>query len=330
MNQDADFVNAVRAAPEDNTLRLVYADWLQEQGQEVRAEFIREQIELTDVPTGRSPGTQWEEWHRRVERCSMVLERHGREWLGRDWLPVNDLTRSKVSPQIPRPYAIFSRGLVSSVAVSAEEWFRSAEELLAHHPVEEVYLDPSPQWGMTADEAWLIGDPDNVHVPFAEVRRLATTVYSGVENMVASLLDYRYRERTRFWIAEVEPEQVFRREVPIPISDWTLDHDGHDGSAGGPGQHTPTRNRDVLYGATFTQTVGSIPKAVSNAVGSLFGPLKAYDDEENCWVCEQARLVNIEETPSGTWILHAVAVTAVVPGQWGKMYTFEPSYPHSF
>jgi uncharacterized protein (TIGR02996 family) len=37
--------SAIRANPDDDTPRLVYADWLQEHGDEARAEFIRVQIE---------------------------------------------------------------------------------------------------------------------------------------------------------------------------------------------------------------------------------------------------------------------------------------------
>ena len=42
------FLQAIREAPEDNNLRLVFADWLQEHGDEhdrARAEFIRLQIQ---------------------------------------------------------------------------------------------------------------------------------------------------------------------------------------------------------------------------------------------------------------------------------------------
>ena len=37
---------AILTAPEEDTPRLVYADWLDENGQLNRAEFIRVQIEL--------------------------------------------------------------------------------------------------------------------------------------------------------------------------------------------------------------------------------------------------------------------------------------------
>ena len=38
--------SAILADPDDDTVRLAYADWLDENGQSERAEFIRVQIEL--------------------------------------------------------------------------------------------------------------------------------------------------------------------------------------------------------------------------------------------------------------------------------------------
>ena len=46
MNDGDALLAAILANPDDDTPRLVYADWLQEQGDEERAEFIRVQIEL--------------------------------------------------------------------------------------------------------------------------------------------------------------------------------------------------------------------------------------------------------------------------------------------
>lgn len=46
MTDEAALLAAVLAAPADDAPRLVYADWLEEQGQEDRAEFIRTGVEL--------------------------------------------------------------------------------------------------------------------------------------------------------------------------------------------------------------------------------------------------------------------------------------------
>lgn len=44
---------AIRAQPDDDTPRLVYADWLQENGDEARAEFIRLQCQIAQLPADR-------------------------------------------------------------------------------------------------------------------------------------------------------------------------------------------------------------------------------------------------------------------------------------
>ncbi len=47
------FWAAIRASPLDDTPRLVYADWLQEHGDEERAEFIRLQCQIACLPNDR-------------------------------------------------------------------------------------------------------------------------------------------------------------------------------------------------------------------------------------------------------------------------------------
>ena len=45
MNDEVAFLAAITAAPDDEALRLVYADWLEEHGDAARAELIRLQFE---------------------------------------------------------------------------------------------------------------------------------------------------------------------------------------------------------------------------------------------------------------------------------------------
>jgi uncharacterized protein (TIGR02996 family) len=49
MTKDA-FLQAIREAPQDDSLRLVYADWLTDHGEGDRGEFIRVQVELARLP----------------------------------------------------------------------------------------------------------------------------------------------------------------------------------------------------------------------------------------------------------------------------------------
>ena len=48
---------AIIAEPDDDVPRLIYADWLDEQGDATRAEFIRVQVELFRLPGAEQVGS---------------------------------------------------------------------------------------------------------------------------------------------------------------------------------------------------------------------------------------------------------------------------------
>jgi uncharacterized protein (TIGR02996 family) len=75
MNEQA-FLQAIRDDPEDDTPRLVYADWLDEHDQPERAEFIRVQCEMARLPR--------DDPRRLVlqAREGQLKRRHAEEWLG--------------------------------------------------------------------------------------------------------------------------------------------------------------------------------------------------------------------------------------------------------
>jgi len=54
MNEHDALYAAILAHPDDDGPRLVYADWLEEHGEQERAEFIRVQCELATVPPSDS------------------------------------------------------------------------------------------------------------------------------------------------------------------------------------------------------------------------------------------------------------------------------------
>ncbi|WP_166831394.1 TIGR02996 domain-containing protein [Thalassoroseus pseudoceratinae] len=73
MHTDNEFFQAVLADPDDLIPRLVYADWLDEQG-DPRGEFIRVQCELADMPETNA--------RRRalLTRQSELLHQHKQKW----------------------------------------------------------------------------------------------------------------------------------------------------------------------------------------------------------------------------------------------------------
>jgi uncharacterized protein (TIGR02996 family) len=75
MTQDDAFLQAIMENPDDDTPRLIYADWLEERG-DPRGEFIRVQCQLTRMSPGDERRIPLEQLERRL------LERHQDAWLG--------------------------------------------------------------------------------------------------------------------------------------------------------------------------------------------------------------------------------------------------------
>jgi uncharacterized protein (TIGR02996 family) len=70
-DQERSLIEAIRAEPEDDAVRLVYADWLEEHGQDDRAELIRVQLALMKDAVDQG-----------LAREKDILARRTREWLG--------------------------------------------------------------------------------------------------------------------------------------------------------------------------------------------------------------------------------------------------------
>src|SRR5207248_1002882 len=76
MSDEKALLAAIWAEPHDDTPRLVYADWLDENGQSERAEFIRLQCELARLG-------EWDESPRKAEleaREKQLRARHAMAW----------------------------------------------------------------------------------------------------------------------------------------------------------------------------------------------------------------------------------------------------------
>jgi uncharacterized protein (TIGR02996 family) len=73
-HEERTLLEAIRADLEDDTLRLVYADWLEENGRHERAEFIRLQIAREAAPAFATQLL--------VAREQEILTRHAADWLG--------------------------------------------------------------------------------------------------------------------------------------------------------------------------------------------------------------------------------------------------------
>jgi uncharacterized protein (TIGR02996 family) len=129
MNDGDALMEAILAAPDDDLPRLVYADWLQENGQPERAEFIRVQIELSQLGTDEL-----------IPSNSRAVELAAREQtllaLYRDaWLAPIQAERAL---ERHVSHGQFRRGFVEVVWMPARYYLRQAERLLNRTPVREL------------------------------------------------------------------------------------------------------------------------------------------------------------------------------------------------
>lgn len=164
---------AVLAAPDDDTPRLVLADWLEEradlfadpQGMRDRAEFVRVQCELARLEAEgiRDAAGCWCEFLMVGEPCCGVCqEREDRaEWLHKRQRELSgDGGWAKLfggpwrlvtwAADLPGWYTgghligVAARGFIGSLACTAADWFDLADAILAEQPVREVTLATWP------------------------------------------------------------------------------------------------------------------------------------------------------------------------------------------
>lgn len=125
-----DLLAAVLAAPDDDGPRLVYADWLEENGDPERAEFIRVQIEIARRNGLAAVQPSTAEYHL-IARERILLHRCGDAWLA----PL----RAKGEPLMNRSsHGQFVRGFVEIVWMTATTFLKRGETLFRRAPVREL------------------------------------------------------------------------------------------------------------------------------------------------------------------------------------------------
>jgi uncharacterized protein (TIGR02996 family) len=121
MNNGEALRRAVLAEPDEDTPRLIYADWLDENGQAERAEFIRAQIEAVRA----DPGSRQAREAR--ARADTLLEKHDKSW-GRP-------TRGGIQTQ-------YERGFIGRLNIDPAAMTPPvATELFANDPIQVLRVN---------------------------------------------------------------------------------------------------------------------------------------------------------------------------------------------
>jgi uncharacterized protein (TIGR02996 family) len=118
------FLHSIIESPDDDTPRLAYSDWLEENGEPARAEFIRVQCRLAALDADEP---QRRELRRREYE---LLADHWGEWAG---------------PLVGRVHRWrFRRGFVEQVEMEVGQFLKESRWLLEFAPIEELHV-PFPK-----------------------------------------------------------------------------------------------------------------------------------------------------------------------------------------
>jgi uncharacterized protein (TIGR02996 family) len=143
---EAAFLADILAHPEDDTPRLIYADWLDEHGLEERAELIRVQCEI-----GPRPLVHICSYSSPCHRCSLLQRQYqllakGSPYHAKGFGRIPRQSRSEWVPSLrdALPWDmggwIWRRGFVEAIACGCQEWLQHGPQWVGEYPLTGVRL----------------------------------------------------------------------------------------------------------------------------------------------------------------------------------------------
>jgi uncharacterized protein (TIGR02996 family) len=115
-----DFLKAILACPDEDAPRLIYADWLEEQGESARASFIRMQCQLARMQK-YEPG-----YFSLVHQVEKLLRDNQQDW------------SAAIKPLVH--FFRFERGFVGDVTARAKQLVHKGETLFSLAPIRRLKL----------------------------------------------------------------------------------------------------------------------------------------------------------------------------------------------
>lgn len=131
MTQDDCFRQEIIANPSDDTPRLIYADWLEEQDRQPYAEFIRIQCQLARMEESDPNRTSLS------LRAAALLQQHREQFLGA-LAPI--FHKEGISTDPGDLISCFCRGFLETARLPLQTFVRNADELFVQMPLQTLLL----------------------------------------------------------------------------------------------------------------------------------------------------------------------------------------------
>lgn len=184
MTHEQALLQAVLDAPDDDVPRLLYADWLEDRGDEEHAEFIRLQVRLRDdseypggpfseIPMERPSDREFYDLRRREAE---LLSRYHAQWTPSIVIRLVDWIGYPGGHVAAAPWR-FHRGFVDEVSCTCDVWLKHGPAVVAVQPVAKVRItDKKPwrsregafMWFVWPDEGVGISSEDDIPDSWAE------------------------------------------------------------------------------------------------------------------------------------------------------------------
>lgn len=134
MSTHDSFLAAVRESPDDEAGRLVFADWLEDNGQPARAELIRTQVAEQRLPSAERPPL--------TRRANELVRAHWNEWVEpvRQLLAISSEDSWMHRRPAHRDASGFTGGFICSLTLPARRFVECAEGLFRLVPLSHLRL----------------------------------------------------------------------------------------------------------------------------------------------------------------------------------------------
>lgn len=148
MTNIEDFIKAIKKSPQDDAHRLIYADYLEEQGNIDYADLIRYSIDLYNIEDGSDRRSEL------IGTIASIID-SGKDWIYQPFECKGDYSWNglysedfQITLNLYRPNQIiftYVRGLVEQINCSMETWLEYGKRITKIHPIKQVLItDKSP------------------------------------------------------------------------------------------------------------------------------------------------------------------------------------------
>lgn len=200
--EHAGFLAAIIEEPHDDFHRIVYADWLEENGEDERAEFIRAQLELAKMRAealvelgrpGQHAGTPCLHRAGPGSKCHLCYDLRTTEWgyldgsaAAHEW--ARDVLDALPAGTYIPDTVIFRRGFIAEVhGLTFDLWREHGPRLVRQHPLEvvklagdRVYQGHAEEWFTCMLPEWFLHFYNAKATPYRRTRGEAEKYLSDV------------------------------------------------------------------------------------------------------------------------------------------------------